>query len=361
MTTQKNTIAIIGGHFAPALAAVEGAREEDLDILFFGRKHAFSQQTDTSLEYRTIHDIPRVTWYDIESGRSTSGSPFGILSSAFSTLKATVRAATILAGKRPKCILGFGSYLSVPVCIAGWLLRIPIVIHEQTVVPGRANLLLQFFASKILVTFPQTARSFSKNKVTVSGIPMTETQAKQPTWFKNSNNPMLLIMGGSAGSHSINIRIEELVNRLSKDFVVVHQTGDNHYEDFQRLQKIQSARYFPREFLSSSELRYLLEKAEIVVTRTGANTFFLLTQTRNPVVMIPLPWSIRNEQLELSKILEDAHVGIAYSQSEQATELYSIIREVFLRKEEFKKNYDSLNSYRKLVVSGREIVKKALS
>ncbi|MFA6005188.1 MAG: glycosyltransferase [Patescibacteria group bacterium] len=352
MTNNSETIAIVGGHFAPGYTCALAALDAGKRVLFFGRKHAFSDKKDVSLEYRMLSENQHIKWHNIESGRGLKNSVDMVLG---------VIQSLIAFGKtRPSYVLSFGSYLSIPVCTAAWLLHIPVVIHEQTIIPGTANRILARFAKKIFITFPETEKFFPQKKVVHTGIPIYHEEQKPdaPLWLSTSKKPLLLVLGGSSGSHSVNIRIEEIIDKLSPQFRVVHQTGDNIYHDFGRLRARESHDYTVREFITPSELDYLMDHVGILVTRSGANTFFLVLQKLTPCVLIPLPWSAHGEQKALAEILSKAGVGYIYNQEQQNT-LYSIIVKAYEQRLRLIHKYDTLNTYKKLMVSGRTIIEQA--
>ena len=356
----KRRILLTGGHLSPAFSVLAALKKANYDIIFVGRKHAFSDAQDLSLEYQLLESASDLHFYSLHSGRLTRGSWLSFPKELVKTTQAYFKAKTIITKERPEVVLSFGGYLALPVCLAAAHAKIPIFLHEQTVSPGRSNLLLAKLAQRVLVSFPQARSFFPQDKVKVKGMvlrPELEIN-KRPGWFKESELPLLLIMGGSAGSHSLNLLIESVLTKLTADFAVVHQTGDSKYEDYDRLRKKTSDNYYPLKYLLPEELGYLYRRANIVISRSGANTFFELIKFKKPSVLVPLPWSANNEQLRQARILEDNEVAKIFHQDQEKEQFLKIIYAVYSDQERLTRNYHHLAAYAKLIIDPKELLKE---
>ena len=167
---------IVGGHLSPALAVIE-ALQKDVNVLFIGRKYVFEGSKTLSLEFRTITKR-KIPFVSISTGRwqrkftrftipSLLKFPFGILQSFL-----------ILKKFKPDVVLSFGGYLSLPVGIAAFILRIPIVIHEQTLEAGIANKVLSIFAKTVCISWETSRKYFPKSKVILTGNPMRKFEIR---------------------------------------------------------------------------------------------------------------------------------------------------------------------------------------
>ncbi|MCK5550464.1 MAG: glycosyltransferase, partial [Hyphomicrobiaceae bacterium] len=135
-----------GGHLFPAFALSEefGRRGHLVDLVTDMRGDKYG----TGFPARTVHQVPSATL--------RSKTPWGAAQMAFTLLRGIVRARALLREVKPSVIIGFGGYPTVPPLIAASMLNIPVVLHEQNAVMGRANRLLVRFATAIGLTFEKT-------------------------------------------------------------------------------------------------------------------------------------------------------------------------------------------------------------
>ena len=350
----NHTIAITGGHISPALAAIEALSEQNYHILFFGRAHTFSQDSSPSFELQLLEKNPQVDFISIETGRFTAGiSLFSYPKEFKKTLKAIQAAKRALQQTKPKMVLSFGGYLAVPVVLAAKMLHIPVYLHEQTIHPGKANKFLSSFAKKIFTAFPEAVSAFPAKKTECIGNPYASEflNPKKPAWFPNTDKPIILVMGGSGGSHEINSLIEQSLPALTKSFVVIHQTGLSAYNDYERLAKKVSASYFVFAHLQPQELAYCMRHAHCTVTRTGANTFFLLLFYRTPSILLPLGISANGEQQAQARIIAKHNGGVLFSDN-----LTQTVQQVLAHRDAHQTGYASLAMYASLLIDGKTFI-----
>ncbi len=205
-------------------------------------------------------------------------------------LKGIWQAFWLLIDLRPQVVFSKGGFVTVPVIIAAWLLRIPTVIHESDYSPGLANKLAMPFARKIFTTFPETAQflKFSPRRLLCTGLPIRQElftgdpeQGRRICGFGH-DKPVLLVMGGSTGSKVINNAIREILPELTPMFYVVHLCGHHHLHLAEDNQDYRQFEYL------SEELPDVLALADLVVSRSGANSIFELLALQKPHLLIPL-------------------------------------------------------------------------
>ncbi len=328
MESSKRPLRIIlaaggGGHFAPALAVLEKLPKET-EVLLVGRKQSLEGDQALSLEYITAksHSIP---FASISTGRLQRTFTKHTIFSLLKTPVGFYQAFVLLKKFKPDVLLSFGGYISVPVVLAGAVLGVPIVLHEQTTGVGTANKVAARFAKKICISHTESAVFFPKDKTVFTGNPIRSeirspviTDPKLLEFLESSKGlPLLFVTGGSLGSHSINIRIEGCLFDLLETFRIVHQTGDaRNYGDFDRLMKRKEGmgekkkqRYFITKFIDPMSFGGVLREAEIVVGRAGANTVSELLLHEKPSLLIPLPFAQKNEQMKNALLLKN--VGLA--------------------------------------------------
>jgi len=359
----RSKILLVGGHLSPILAILPELIKQKYQLAVAGRTTTFNDIKEPSLEYQILHRHPQLHFYSLNSGRFTQGEWLKLPFEFFRLLKALFKADWILKKEKPDLILSFGGYLSLPICVLAKLKNIKIRLHEQTINPGRANRLIALLAEKIFVAFPDAVACFSKNKTTVLGIALRDDYKikNRPNFFKPINKPLLLIMGGSSGSHSINVITEKLLPKLTKSFQVVHQIGDNRFKDYKRLQPLQSDSYYPLKYLLPQTIGYFYHQTDLIVSRSGANTFFELINFQKPAVLIPLPWSANQEQLIQAKILTANKVAYLFNQNEPSDNLYQLIIQASQQLPQLKKNYQTLDNYAQLIKTPGEFLNRLLA
>lgn len=314
-------ILICGGHLTPALSFIEQLPNTE-EILYVGRKYALEGDSSYSLEYQTIQkrNIPFV---EIETGRLQRKFTSHTIPALLKLPKGFMQACKIIQEYKPDIILGFGSYVSLPLCVMGWILHIPVVIHEQTLEAGLANKILAKIATKICVSWQSSLSFFPKNKTVLTGNPIVQTVQQEAKKYSISTMPTIVIIGGSLGSHAINILIEQIVPTLLEKYTIIHQTGDaKQYNDFARLTKLKDTlasslqkKYILTKFIDPSEIVQTLKKADIVISRAGINTVTTLLALKRISILIPLPFSQKNEQLKNALFLKQAGLSEVAIQS----------------------------------------------
>jgi len=301
-------VVIVGGHLSPALAVIEKLGNED--IFYIGRRYTFEGDKALSLEYQEIEKL-KIPFFTINAARLQRKFTKHTLPSLVKFPIGFTQSYKILNRIKPDVVLGFGGYLSLPVIIAASFLRIPVVIHEQTLEAGFANKLVSGFAKKICVSWKSSENYFPKEKVVLTGNPIKQAiiNAKNRK-NEESKMPMIYITGGSAGAHALNLLVEQTLNSLLQRYMVFHQTGGSEiYKDFERLEKRRSERYECKKFLTSEEAALAMSKADLVVGRAGINTVTELIYLQKPCFLIPIPVGQKNEQLKNAKFVKSLGLG----------------------------------------------------
>ncbi|MBI2430694.1 MAG: UDP-N-acetylglucosamine--N-acetylmuramyl-(pentapeptide) pyrophosphoryl-undecaprenol N-acetylglucosamine transferase [Candidatus Levybacteria bacterium] len=308
-----------GGHFAPALAILPFL-PKGAEVLIIGRKYSFEGDKALSLEYQTAKRLG-ILFAPLTTGRLQRVFTRHTIPSLLRFPHGVLQAYKILRVFKPKVVLSFGGYISLPVVLAAYFLRIPVVLHEQTLEAGMANRIGSFFAKKVCVSWETSIRFFPHSKTVLTGNPVRKFSPAQPdnSQFPISNEklPLVYITGGSAGSHAINVLVEGCINKLLEKFIVLHQTGDfRQYEDYERLWRIRNNlpkpikdRYLPVKFVEPLQVGAVLGKADLVVARSGINTVTELIFFGKPTIFIPLPFSQNDEQKKNANFMRD--LGLA--------------------------------------------------
>jgi len=348
---------ITGGHVTGALAVIDELLKtgKSKSIVFVGRKYVNDNEKGLSFEYQEV-TARNIHFIHLETGRLTWILSFSIFVQFFKVINGLIKSYKILSNEKPVVILSFGGYIALPVAIIGKLLGIKIVTHEQTIEPGTANRIIGRIAKKICISFPETSPFFDKNKVVLTGNPVRLSIFKpQKKLLFSKNRPCIYVTGGSIGSHAINVHVENILKELLKKYTVIHQCGNiSEFGDFERLESLRNSlsqelknHYIFKEHFLDSEIADVYDLSDLVVSRSGANTFFELVALSKPALFIPLPWSARSEQQKHAQIFKNHGAGEIFFQDEPSAKLLEIIDEMFLKIDKYRLNLKKLAHYYK--------------
>jgi len=300
-----------GGHITPLVAVVEELKEHDCDITFIGSGNDLEKRAakNVGLEYKSIL-----------SGKFRRYLSWENFIDPFKVLIAIIQAKWILLFNRPDVIFSKGGYVGFPVVFAGWFLRIPIVIHESDVIMGMANRWSVRFAKKVCVGFPvDNYKDISLDKVVYTGNPVRQQfnnltpRANSGQANKQSNNksklPIILITGGSQGSRFLNQTIAAMLFDITQRYHVIHVAGKN---DMEWLKKNSWPNYELYEY--TDKLPEFMKKADLIISRSGANTTAEISALSKPSILIPLPSGANDHQTENAKIYERNNAAVVLSE-----------------------------------------------
>jgi len=193
----------------------------------------------------------------------------------------------------------------LPVAYSAWLMKIPVATHEQTTVSGTANKLIAQIAQKVFVTFESSLQYYPKKKAVLTGLPIREELLKSKKKLFTNKKKTIYITGGKQGSHYINEEVFKILPELLKRFIVIHQTGSSSlYSDIKEAQRFKAKNYLAKEYFFEDEIGSIFNSADFVISRSGAHTVYELLILKKPAILIPIPWSSHNEQLQNAKMLE---------------------------------------------------------
>lgn len=302
-----------GGHVYPALAVAQELLNRGHSIDWVG--------TDRGLEARVVPaaGLPLHTLaVRGVRGKNILHTLWGLAALAWSQLQALAMVLRL----RPDCVLGMGGYASGPAGLAAWLLRRPLVVHEQNAVAGTTNRLLAPLARRVVAGFPGAFKD--RDDVLVLGNPVRKellTAGQAKVWDYDGSRPLrLLVVGGSLGAKPINDLLPGVIRKLVKDrgehiLEVLHQTGSAQVDQvsgaYGRLLK-SAVRVQP--FIEDMAAAY--SWADLVLCRAGALTVAELAVMGLPALLIPLPHAIDDHQTGNARSLTDRGAGLLLRQSE---------------------------------------------
>jgi len=288
-----------GGHVFPALAVARALRQRNESVVWLG--------TARGLEARVVP----ADGFPLEQVRVQGLRGKGVLrwlTAPVKVLVAVADAIRVVRRCRPKVVLGMGGYTAGPGGIAAWLLRRPLVIHEQNAVAGLTNRLLAGFARDVLQAFPG---AFSPGiRARVTGNPVRADIASLPApaarFAGRAGRLRLLVLGGSQGARALNETVAGAVALLPADRrpEIRHQAGEATRPVAEAAYRAAGVEARIHPFIEDMAEAY--GWADVVLARSGALTVAELAAAGVGAILVPFPAAVDDHQTRNAAYLVDA-------------------------------------------------------
>lgn len=296
-----------GGHIIPALTLAQRIKEQDpgINIIFFTTSYPLDQaiikKHGSHINQHIALTLGNVPFFNI----------FKIIIFALNLCRAFFRSWKLLRRTRPAKVIGMGGYISIPVCLAARVLRIPVHLYDLDAKPGKANRFLAKYADKIFVCFEQTKSYLPSAKCELTSYPIrfssqvkSLSQETAQSQLGLSNKKTIFINGGSQGSVSINAHIKEWLElnpHIHSLIQVIHQTGAYDTTDWK---SFYSELDIPAvTFSYRQDLAPCYSACDLIITRAGAGSLFEALFFEKPIITIPLETSSTAHQKDNARAL----------------------------------------------------------
>lgn len=296
-----------GGHVYPALAVADELRNRGVPVVWLG--------TRKGIEARLVPEAGiEVDWLGISGLRGKSLLTLSL--APINLLIACSQALRIMIRRKPCAVLGMGGFVSGPGGLMAWLLRKPLLIHEQNAIPGMTNRLLSKLAGRVMQAFPG---SFPGNAMHV-GNPVRRTIASMASpeqRMKQRQGPLrLLVFGGSLGAARLNEVVPRALARLSEEKMmdVWHQAGPKNIEQARTNYSQLSVTARVDAYIDDMADAY--SWADLVICRSGAMTIAELAAAGIASILVPYPYAVDDHQTANAHYLADADAAIMMPQQE---------------------------------------------
>ncbi len=326
------------GHVMPNLYLMEELKNY-YDCFYIG---------SNGIEKEKVKDIP---YYEIPTVKLVRGKIFKNLKIPFVLIKSIFESKKILKSINPNIIFSKGGYVSLPVAIAGKMLKIPIVTHESDYSFGLANKIILKACDKMCVNFKNLE---SKNKKVVYTGPIFSKEYESANKdYSNLNidksKSTILIVGGSLGSKKINDNIFSILKDLLTNFNIIHITGKGN-------NKIKSFDNY-NAFEMTNDMVNLYNIADFVIGRSGAGVTAECYIKKLPMLLIPLcNKASRGDQLLNAKYYEKQGCAKIINEADLTpTLLLSEINQFYKDLNKYKENYKTQK-----ITNGKEKVVKLI-
>lgn len=240
----------------------------------------------------------------------------------------------ILLKVRPDFVLGMGGFASGPGGIAAWLLRIPLVIHEQNATLCMTNKILKNFSSKVLISFPNLMKTLEDKEVKsvgklvyFTGNPVRNDiiNLSDPAerWQKRVGSLKVLVLGGSRGAMILNQTVPQAIAKLpvSQRPEIWHQAGKDNYGITQNNYQKLGLKVKVEAFIDNMAEAYAW--ADLVIARAGALTIAEITAAGLPALLIPYPYATDDHQKLNADFLVSNNAAIMLEQKDLTIDVMS--------------------------------------
>ena len=288
---QKLHIAIAcggtGGHIFPGIAVGEALLRKGHRVTLWmagkeGEERALSEWPADCVTM----PITSVSWKN----------PVYAIRSVCSLMKGFMFVHKRFSSVRPDVLLAMGSYSSVPPVLAARSLKIPYVLHEANVIPGRAVSFLAKQAACVALTFEQSRTHFSKNvQLVTTGLPLrADIKDERLKPAAPRSRFTLLVVGGSRGARRLNEIVPEALSAWNKPIEVHHVAGVYDHEAVSHVYAEKGVHAMVYDFVH--QMGELYKKADLIICRAGASTCMEVSVLGKPALYIPYPYAIRDHQ-----------------------------------------------------------------
>lgn len=297
-----------GGHVFPALAVADELRSRGIQVAWLGTRRGIESEV-----------VPKagidISFINVAGLRGKG--LLGWLQAPVKLLFALWQGVSVLRNIQPSVVLGMGGFVTGPGGIAAWLLRKPLVIHEQNAIAGMTNKLLVPFASKVLEAFPGTIKT---KKTVHTGNPVRSAigvEQQQPEANSDAKRKIhLLVVGGSLGAKALNEVVPQALAQLDEVLrpEVWHQTGKKNIEETLELYKNNHVNGRVEAFIDNMGEAY--QWADLVLCRAGALTIAELAIAGVPSVLVPYPYAVDDHQTSNANYLVDHEAALLVQQKD---------------------------------------------
>jgi len=309
-----------GGHTSPGLAVAARLRAVGVDVHWIGSRQGIEARRvpEAGLPFHAIPVGKLRRYWDWQNVPDLAvRAPAGL-----------AQAWRLLRRLKPDLLLATGGFVSLPPALAARTLRIPVVVHEQTSVPGLANRVAGRFARRIALTFPLTDGAFPPERTVLTGNPLrpellggVAAEAARRFGLDLAAGPIVYVTGGALGSHRINRDLGLALPRLLPVCQLIHQCGDNPQtgdlawlgERARALPDPLRHRYALTAYVGA-ELCHVYAAAALVIGRSGAGTVNECCQLARPALYVPLPGTSGDEQTANARLVEAAGGAVLFPQ-----------------------------------------------
>ena len=324
-----------GGHIYPALSVLnEIKKDKTNEYLYIGTTDRMENELIPSL------GIPYV---GIEA--------YGLTKNAIKNVKAVKalkksykKCLKIMDDFKPDAVIAFGGYVTLPVCLAAKKRKVKVFLHEQNMLPGKANIFLSKKVDAVFVSFKEGTRKLKCKNIIYTGNPVAQRAVETKKYDKtdlgfSKDKKLIIIVMGSLGSTSVNEKLLDFLRTYERnDTEILFITGKKSYATLKNNLIVPSSTKILPFF---DNLPSLMKSSDLIISRAGASTIAEIMATKTPSILIPSPYVANNHQYYNALDLVNKNISIMLEEKDLNKEtLIEAINEIFEENtfKEIKKN-----------------------
>jgi UDP-N-acetylglucosamine--N-acetylmuramyl-(pentapeptide) pyrophosphoryl-undecaprenol N-acetylglucosamine transferase len=282
-----------GGHIFPGLAVADCLRAQGVPVVWLGAAGGMETK---------VVPAQRIELHTVAVGGLRGKGLKTRLLAPLMLLRALIASLAVLRKVKPRSVLSMGGYVAGPGGLAAWLLRCPLLVHEQNRVAGFTNRKLAGMAKRVLAGFadalPQAEWVGNPVRAAIAALP-------EPAQRMVSRNemPRLLVLGGSLGARALNLAVPQALAQLTPEQrpEVLHQSGNRGLDEAREAYAKAGVEAQVVPFIDDMAASY--GWADLAVCRAGALTLAELTAAGLGAVLVPFPHAVDDHQTRNAEVL----------------------------------------------------------
>tara|TARA_B100000945_G_scaffold72095_1_gene55050 strand:+ start:2087 stop:3130 length:1044 start_codon:yes stop_codon:yes gene_type:complete len=307
-----------GGHVFPAAVIGKELIKKNHKVILIG--------TGSEIERNAFKELNAIS-YELSLEGFRGSNLINKIKFLFKALINIFKVIEIINKEKIDGMIGFGGFITIPAGIACWIRRKPIFIHEQNAVIGSANKFLKKISKIIFLGLPIENL---KNAI-LTGNPIRESFIDHKEYLHDDKSVIkIYITGGSQGAEYINKEVPRIFKNLPYDIKIIHQCGKDNFQEVNNLYSLDRVNAEISEFYQNPIDKILW--SDFVISRGGALSLSEITSLKRGIVIIPLPTSIDNHQVENAKSIENIKMGIMHEQKSHINQLQEKLKNIIENK-----------------------------
>jgi len=328
-----------GGHIYPALSLARCLCQNDksIQIFFLSSKKAINQDILAKEAYR-VFTTDFISPYQ---GKGWNLFKFSLKNLVF-LIKfkiESIKVFFLILRTKPDAVIGFGGITSITAILVSRLLGIPTLIHEQNLIPGKANKFISRIATKVAVGFKKSRIYFKRDIIFTGNLirpdieKIDKTIACEGLGLKKDLFT-ILVFGGSQGSESINKSFMQAIAKLDHDFRnklnIIHISGPKDIlklKDFYRQLNIEA-----KLFAYCTNMSIVYNAADLLISRAGAGTINEVCFLGKPCIFIPYPYAGGHQKVNAEFMRENGAACVVFQNDLTAFHLQKDIERLITKR-----------------------------
>lgn len=295
-----------GGHIFPGLAVAECLRSQGVPVVWLGAVGGMETK---------VVPAHRIELHTVAVGGLRGKGLKTRLLAPLMLLRALAASLLLLHRLQPRSVLSMGGYVAGPGGVAAWLLRKPLLVHEQNRVAGFTNRKLARLARRVLAGFagvlPQAEWVGNPVRDAIAALPPPARRMAG-----RHGRTQLLVLGGSLGARALNLAVPQALARLVPELRprVLHQCGTRGLDEARAAYAAAGVEADVVAFIDDMAGSYAT--ADLAVCRAGALTLAELSAAGLGAVLVPFPHAVDDHQTRNAEVLAAAGAAILMQESE---------------------------------------------